>query len=107
MTTPPTRRDGADVVLTVRVQPRASRDEWVVDGDRLRLRITAPPVDGAANDHLIRFVARSFGVANGRVDIVRGLTGRDKTLRVTAPQVIPHAVLLVFQRIELEKPLEN
>lgn len=86
------RRDGADIVLAVRVQPRASRDELLLDGDRLRLRITAPPVDGAANQHVVRYLARLFDVANGRVEILRGLTGREKTVRILAPTSIPDPV---------------
>jgi uncharacterized protein (TIGR00251 family) len=55
--------DGADLILRVRVQPRASRDEWMgLQEDRFRVRITAPPVDGQANAHLREFLAALFGV---------------------------------------------
>jgi len=83
------RLDGADVILTARIQPRASRDEFVPASDRLRIRITAPPVDGSANEHLRRFLARSFGVSPTRVVLVRGASGREKTLRITAPTSAP------------------
>jgi uncharacterized protein (TIGR00251 family) len=83
------RWDGTDLVLQVRVQPRASADAFVPEADRLRVRITAPPVDGAANEHLLRFVAREFGVAPSRVALIRGSTGREKTLRIASPARVP------------------
>jgi uncharacterized protein len=70
--------------LTVRLQPRARRDEVV--GERngaLVIRVTAPPVDGRANAALCRLVAKVAGVAPSRVEIVRGHTSRDKVVRVT------------------------
>jgi uncharacterized protein (TIGR00251 family) len=86
------RWDGADLVLTVRVQPRASRDELRLEGTRLKARITAPPVDGAANAHLLRFLAAEFGVAPSRTELVRGATGREKVVRIAAPKTLPHAL---------------
>ena len=86
------RWDGADLVLAVRVQPRAARDELKVDGERLRVRLTAPPVDGAANEHLVRFLAAEFGVAPSRVTLVRGATGREKVVRIATPEKIPRAL---------------
>jgi uncharacterized protein (TIGR00251 family) len=83
------RWDGADLILQVRVQPRASRDAVVPEPGRLRIRITAPPVDGAANEHLVRFLAGEFGVPPSRVALIRGATGREKTLRIVAPARIP------------------
>jgi hypothetical protein len=83
------RWDGADLVLTVRVQPRASRDALVLEDTRLKVRITAPPVDGAANAHLLRYLAGRFGVAPSRTELVRGTTGREKTVRIQAPSELP------------------
>ncbi len=86
------RWDGPDLVLELRVQPRASRDALVPEAGRLRVRITAPPVDGAANAHLVRFLAGQFGVSASRVALVRGASGRDKTLRIHAPSYLPDAI---------------
>jgi uncharacterized protein (TIGR00251 family) len=86
------RWDGADLVLTVRVQPRASRDALLVEGSRLKARITAPPVDGAANAYLLRFLAAQFGVAPSRAALVRGTTGREKVVRIAAPRAVPAAL---------------
>jgi uncharacterized protein (TIGR00251 family) len=69
--------------LRVRLQPRARRDEVV--GERagaVVIRVTAPPVEGRANDALCRFVAKRAGVAPSRVSVVRGHAARDKVVRV-------------------------
>jgi uncharacterized protein len=69
--------------LRVRLQPRARRDEVV--GQRagaVLIRVTAPPVDGKANEALCRLVAKKAGVAPSRVRLIRGHTARDKTLEI-------------------------
>ncbi len=77
-------------MLSLHVQPRASRDEVVgVRGDRLKLRITAPPVDGSANAHLVRYLARQFCVPKSQVEILSGESGRDKRLAIRQPREIP------------------
>ena len=82
--------DGADVILRVRVQPRACRDEWLgLHEERFRVRITAPPVDGQANAHLRQFLATLFGVAKSQVTLLAGETGRDKRWRIIAPKQWP------------------
>lgn len=87
------RWDGVDLILRVRVQPRASRDEWIgfVEG-RFRVRIAAPPVDGQANAHLREFLATLCGVAKSRVALLAGETSRDKQLRVVAPKRLPTGI---------------
>ena len=82
--------DGTDLVLQVRVQPRASRDEITgVQAGRLRVRLTAPPVDGKANLHLCRLLADTFAVPPSRVSLIAGATSRDKRLRIGAPRRLP------------------
>ena len=87
------RRDGRDLVLEVRVQPRASRSEFAgLHGDRVRVRLQAPPVDGRANAALVEFLAEAFDVPRARVTIEHGLAGRDKRVRIrdagaVAPQM--------------------
>ncbi len=77
-----TEQDGA-YLFEVRVQPRASRDRVVgLHGGALKVALCAPPVDGAANDALCRFLARALGVPRRAVTIVRGQRSRDKTVRV-------------------------
>jgi len=77
-------RDTADgLTLRVRVQPRASRD--ALGGERegaLVVRLSAPPVEGAANEALARFLGRTLGIAPSAVQIVKGATGRLKLVAV-------------------------
>lgn len=77
--------------LSVRLQPRAQRDEIV--GERagvMIIRVTAPPVDGRANEALCRLVAKRAGVAPSRVSVVKGHRARDKVLRIEglAPEAL-------------------
>ena len=70
-------------VLRVRVQPRASREAIVGwRQDALRLAVTAPPVEGQANEAVRRLLAQALGVAPSAVSVVRGARGRDKVVRV-------------------------
>jgi uncharacterized protein len=88
------RWDGEDLLISVRVQPRARRDELGEPlGDELKVRITAPPVEGKANEHLLRFVADSFGVPVARVTLLAGGQSRSKRLRVAAPSRLPDGVV--------------
>ncbi|MBA56678.1 MAG: YggU family protein [Pseudomonadales bacterium] len=81
---------GLDLILDCRLQPKASSDEFVGDlGEELKIRITAPPVDGKANAHLTRFLAKSFGVSKSRVVIEKGELGRSKRIRIQSPEKIP------------------
>ncbi len=77
-------------MLHCHVQPKASRDALVgLYGERLKVQITAPPVDGKANKHLLKYMAKEFGVANARVSLVRGESSRQKTLAIVDPQKLP------------------
>lgn len=79
------------VRFTVRVQPRASRSEVVgVRGNALKLRLAAPPVDGAANDELVGLLAAELGVPRRAVRIVSGISSRSKTVEVdgVGPDVV-------------------
>ena len=82
--------EGIDLVLQVRVQPRAGRDEITgLQAGRLRVRLTAPPVDGKANLQLCRFLADAFAVPPSRITLIAGVTSRDKRLRISAPRRLP------------------
>ena len=74
-----------DGVLTfkVRVVPRASRSEIVGEHDgALRVRIAAPPVEGAANEELVRTLARAFRVTRGAVEITAGHGSKSKQISI-------------------------
>ena len=76
--TPP---DAAE--LSVRLQPRARRDEVVGErGGQVVIRVTAPPVDGKANVALCRLIAKAAKMSPSKVTVVKGHTARDKVVRV-------------------------
>ncbi len=69
--------------FALRVQPRASRNAIAgVMGDAVKLAITAPPVDGKANQAVVEYLAELFGVAKSSIAIVSGETGRNKRIAV-------------------------
>ncbi len=81
---------GQDLLLAVYLQPRAGRDEIVGwHGQALKVRITAPPVDGKANAHLCRYLARRFAVPRAHVELLRGHGSRQKSVRIQAPASLP------------------
>ncbi len=71
------------VTIKIKVQPRASKNQicGVMEG-ALKIKLSAPPVDGEANKALQEFLAKLFKVAKSQVEIVSGLTGRNKTVRI-------------------------
>ena len=71
------------VVLNIRVIPRSSRCELAgIQGDALKLRITAPPVEGAANKECIRFLSNIFGVKRSQIQIVAGHRSKNKKVSI-------------------------
>ena len=71
------------VLLSVRLQPRASANEIIGPaGDELRIKVTAPPVDAAANEALLRLLAETLDCARGQVELIRGHTSRHKVIRL-------------------------
>lgn len=77
------RWDGSDLLLHLRVQPKAAQDRIAgTHGDALKVRITTPPTEGKANQHLARLFAKELGVAKGAVEVEKGEKGKDKTLRL-------------------------
>ena len=77
-------KEGANTVrFSVHVQPRASKTEIAgIHGTALKVRLHSPPVDGAANDELVSFLARELGVSKRAVRIVAGQSSRGKTIEV-------------------------
>lgn len=69
--------------LAVRVAPRASRNELAgVEAGALKVRLTAPPVEGAANQALVKLLAKTLGVAKGKVMVISGEHSRNKRVLV-------------------------
>lgn len=84
------RWDGEDLILACHLQPKASRDEFAgLHGDRLKIRLTAPPVEGKANAHLMAFLAKQFGVSKSQVSLESGELNRQKRVRIHSPQKLP------------------
>jgi uncharacterized protein (TIGR00251 family) len=93
MSLPPyLRSEPNGVLLSIKLQPRASANEiGEVMGNELRVKVTAPPVDSAANEALVRFLAETLDCGRNKVELLRGQTSRHKTIRVhgmTAEEVL-------------------
>ncbi len=92
------RWEGEDLLLNLRVQPRAGKDEFAGPyGDYFKVRITAAPVEGKANTHLIRFLARAFGVPQHQIRLHSGGNARNKGFRIHAPKKFPIPVDIPLQ----------
>ena len=74
---------GDAVRINIYVQPRASRTEVVGEhGDAIKLRVAAPPVEGEANEEVVRFLAKELGVSASHISIVAGAASRRKIVEV-------------------------
>jgi uncharacterized protein len=94
------REDSSGVSFGVRVHPRAKKNAITGEmGDALKLSLTAPPVDGKANEACIEFFANLLKVARSSVTIASGLTSRNKVVRVTG---LPGNELM--QRLKIASP---
>jgi hypothetical protein len=82
-----------ELVLSIRVQPRARNNEILnVRNGRLLVRTTAAPADGKANEAVISLLASFVDIAPSRIRLVRGRTGRNKELRISGPLDLPPAI---------------
>ena len=91
------RREGADLVLTLHIQPNAKRSEFAgIHGEAMKLRLAAPPVEGKANAALCAFLADFCGVPKSAVALLSGETSRAKRVRVAgaSPQVAERLLAL-------------
>lgn len=87
-------KDG-HIILNVRVIPRASKDAVQgIMGNALKIRIQAPPVDGKANAHLVKFLSKHWKIPHASIEILSGETGRSKRLRIFNPTDELRATLL-------------
>jgi len=77
------KQQGDALLVPVRVFPRSNRNELTVEPDGLRVRLTAPPVEGAANEALVALVAERLKLPKRAVRVVRGTAGRQKTIEIT------------------------
>lgn len=89
---PHCRWQGDDLVLTVRISPGAQKDAVSVDASGIRIKVQAPPVDGKANKQLRKYLGQCFDLPQSRIQIVRGQSGRLKTIRIERPTSLPDFV---------------
>lgn len=86
---------GEDLILNCRLHPKAAKDAFTNLSDgQLKIRITAPPVDGKANRHLVKYLAKQFKVPQDRVTIMSGENSRQERIKIARPQAIPEALRL-------------
>lgn len=84
------RWDDDDLILFCHLQPGARRSEFSgMHGERLKIRLNAPPVDGKANKQLIVFLSKAFGVAKNAIQIESGELSRQKRVRIKNPKKHP------------------
>jgi hypothetical protein len=86
--------DGRDLILRLRIQPKASQDAFIAPygEDCYKVTITSPPIDGKANEHLIRFLAKQFGLPRSMVSLEAGSKSRTKSIRLKSPTRMPIAL---------------
>ncbi|MBM2838880.1 MAG: hypothetical protein HW415_1505 [Deltaproteobacteria bacterium] len=74
---------GGCIFINIHLQPRASKNEIVgIHGESIKVRLTSPPVEGAANSHAIEFFAKKLGIQKSKITIVSGEKSRHKTLKI-------------------------
>lgn len=84
------RWQGEQLLLFLHLQPKASKTEFCgAHGERLKLRVQAPPIEGRANAEVIAFLAKVFGVPKRDVSVVSGELSREKTVAVKSPKRLP------------------
>jgi len=73
-----------DIILKVYLQPKSSKNEVVGPyRDGIKVKVTATPIEGKANEALVRFLAKEFRISPSCIEIIRGLHSREKTLRIS------------------------
>lgn len=88
------RRSGEVLTLTLHVQPGAKRTDVAgLHGEALKIRLAAPPVEGRANEALLKFIAESFDVPLRQVELKQGGQSRHKVVAITGSKVAPESLL--------------
>ncbi|MDZ4202889.1 MAG: DUF167 domain-containing protein [Gallionella sp.] len=89
------RSNGDTVTLTLHVQPGAKRSEITgLHGEALKIRLAAPPVEGRANDALLKFIADKFGVPQRQVELMQGGQSRHKVVAIRGSSVDPLSLVI-------------
>jgi uncharacterized protein len=89
------KENGRKLVLSLHIQPNASRTEVAgLHGDALKIKVAAPPADHQANDKLLEFLRKSFKVAKNQVVLRHGEHSRQKVVEISDPPCPPETLLL-------------
>lgn len=87
------RRNGEVVTLTLHIQPGAKRSEIAgLHGEALKIRLAAPPVEGRANEALLKFIAELFGVPVRQVELKQGGQSRHKVVAISGSKIDPESL---------------
>lgn len=90
------RNEGGSITLTLHIQPGAKRSAVSgLHGDALKIRLAAPPIEGRANEALLRFIADSFDVPLRQIELLRGTQSRHKMVRVEGSKIEPESLLFL------------
>ena len=68
------------IILKLRIAPNSSKNQFVADGDIIKLKITAQPIEGKANKAVIEYLSKQFKIPKTSVEIIKGETSKDKTI---------------------------
>jgi len=76
-----------DLIIKIYLQPKASKNQIVGPyRDGIKVRVTAPPVEGKANEELLRFLAKEWRISLSHIEMIRGHHSREKTLRISGDE---------------------
>ena len=86
----PFKKINNGVTIEVKVEPRSSKKQIIgtMENEILKVKLTAPPVDGSANEQLIELISEAVGVKRSQVSIVRGLSSKRKLVKITGIEEI-------------------
>ncbi len=101
--------EGNDLILRLRIQPKASRDAFIAPyGENYyKVAISSPPIAGRANQHLIKFLSKEFGLPRSKISLESGIKSRSKSLRLKSPTVLPISLEESTDSVGKSMPGEN
>lgn len=74
------RKTNEGIIVNLRISPNAKKNEIIKDGDIIKVKITALPIDGKANKALVEFFAKNFKIPKTSIEILKGETSKEKTI---------------------------
>lgn len=74
------RKTNEGIIVNLRISPNAKKNEIIKDGDIIKVKITALPIDGKANKALVEFLAKNFKIPKTSIEILKGETSKEKTI---------------------------